>query len=285
MAANSGGYHFFEALSAGSRERAVGPLFVQQSGSLGRMMAIDPYVCWMTSTIACLFEFHGEDFISDVVCSFLMQAHMRADVEPLKEYQLAWHPLRLQLRPVLKKIVSSIWFNIVNSGVVKAEGQGSLTLLPIPPELKEVCPRGHNLESHRLAVVICQLREAQGEFITESEYVISNLTLWLIYHFKGRLRVIVSGKIVNDHVLGPEESIIEHRTQKFCTLDGPCDEIANLKVKVHRILSGNLKTIFTDRYDMQMTMEQVPRTRQKLYQPVRYPPGASGRESIRTLVR
>lgn len=121
--------------------------------------------------------------------------------------------------------------------------------------------------------------------IIESDNVISNLTLWLIYHFKGRLRVIVSGKIVYDQVLGPEESIVEHRTQKFCIVDGPCNEASNPKVKAYSTISGCLKKIFTGSYDTQMTMEHSPRTRQKLYQPVRYPPGAAGKESIRALVR
>ncbi|KAH7377498.1 hypothetical protein BKA64DRAFT_648977 [Cadophora sp. MPI-SDFR-AT-0126] len=284
--ANSHGHHFYEAVMAGTTERAVGPLFVQPSGSLGRMMARDPFLCWMTSTIACLFEFHGEDFISDVLCSFIIQAQMEKDGKPLKEYQLAWHPLRLQLKPVLQKIISSIWFNIVNSGVVKAGGgKGSPTSLPTPPELEEVCPRGHNLESHRLGIILSKLREIHGEAIVESDNIISNLTLWLIYHFKGRLRVIVSGKIVYDQVLGPEDSIIEHRAHKFCGIDGPCDKTSNAKVKVYSSISGSLKKIFTGKYDTQMTMEQSPRTRQKLYQPIRYPPGASGKESMRTLVR
>lgn len=162
-------------------------------------MTDDPFLCWMTSTTARLFEFQGEDFISDVLCSFIMQAHNNGG-KALKEYQLAWHPLRIQLKPVLQKIISSMWFNAVNSGVVKRNQQGSLTSLPLPTELKEVCPRGHNMESHRLGTILCQLRETQGEVIIESDNVITNLTLCLIYQFKGRVRDVVSGKIVYDKV-------------------------------------------------------------------------------------
>lgn len=282
--ANSRGNDFYKAVMSGTRQRAVGPLFAQPSGSLGRIMTDDPLLCWMTSTTACLFEFHGEDFISDVLCSFIMQAHNNGG-KTLKEYQLAWHPLRLQLKPVLQKIVSSMWFDVVNSGVVKRNQQGSLTSLPLPTELKEVCPRGHNMESHRLGAILCQLRAAQGEVIIESDNIITNLTLWLIYHFKGRLRVVVSSKIVYDEVLGPEECLIEHRTKKFCSIDGPCEEFSNAKVKIVFCISGDIQKILSGTYDTQMTMEQTPRVRQKLYQPLRYPPGASGKESIRVLVR
>jgi hypothetical protein len=213
-----------------------------------------------------------------------MQAHNDGE-KTLKEYQLAWHPLRLQLKPVLQKIVSSMWFNVVNSGVVNRNQQGSLTSLPLPNALKEVCPRGHNMESHRLGVILCQLREIQGEVIIESDNIVTNLTLWLIYHFKGRLRVVVSGKIVYDEVLGPEESLIEHRTKTFCSIDGPCENVSSSKVKILFCISGDVRKIFSGTYDTQMTIEQIPRVRQKLYQPVRYPPGAAGKESIRVLAR
>lgn len=204
-------------------------------------MAKDPYLCWMTSTIACLFEFHGEDFISDVLCSFIMQAHMSKDGKALREFRLAWHPLRLQLKLVLDRIVSSIWYNVVNSGVVTTGEQGSSTSLPLPPEIKAICPRGHNLESYKLGVILSQLQTIQQEAIIESQNVISNLTLWLVYHFKGRLRVVVSGKIVYDQVLGPAEKTIEDRTQKFCSNSGPCDsDNAELKVRVYSVIAGKL---------------------------------------------
>jgi hypothetical protein len=77
--ANAQGHRFYDTVVARTQTHAPGPLFVQQSGSLVRMMARDPYLCWVTSTIASLFEFQREDFISDVLCSFLMQAHLFAD--------------------------------------------------------------------------------------------------------------------------------------------------------------------------------------------------------------
>jgi hypothetical protein len=285
---NSHGQQFYDAVLSGTQERSVGPLFVQPSGALGRLMANDPFLCWMTSTIACLFEFHSENFISDVLCSFIMQANIpKDDGKPMTEYQLAWHPVRLQLKPVLDKIVSSIWFNIVNSGVVKSGQSGSDVSLPLPLELKEVCPRGHNIESHTLGLVLNQLRTPRPQVIVDSDHVITNLALWLIYHFNGRLRVTVSSKIVFDKVLGPEKSLIELRAHKFCSPSGPCDSAASVPTfKIYSMVTGRLDEFLSGKYDTQMTLEQSPRVRQRLYQPqVRAPSGSAGRDSIKVLVR
>lgn len=286
--ANSKGDRFYQAVVAGSRERArgaVGPLFAQSSGALGRLMANDPYLCWITSTIACLFEFHSENFVCDVLCSFIMSAHLSKNGETVKEYHLAWDPMRLQLKPVLEKMVSSIWFNVVNSGVVRPGQQGSTESLPLPQELKDVCPRGHNIESHTLGIVLNQLRTPRPEVIIESDHILSNLTLWLIYHFNGRLRVTVSSRIVYDEVLGRDDSTIELRVREFCNASRPCDSESVPFFRIYITVAGRLERLFSGKYDTQMTLEQSPRVRQKLYQPIRYPSGVVGKESIKPLAR
>ena len=287
--ANSKGNQFYQAVVTGSRvraHRAVGPLFAQPSGALGRLMANDPHLCWITSTIACLFEFHGENFICDVLCSFIMSAHLSKNGEPVREHQLAWDPMRLQLKLVLEKMVSSIWFNVVNSGVVRSGELGSTESLPLPQALKDVCPRGHNIESHTLGVVLNQLRTPRPEVIIESDHILSNLTLWLIYHFNGRLRVIVSSRIVYDEVLGRDGCTIELRVRNFCGASRPCDSGKSVPFfRIYLTVAGRPEGLFSGKYDTQMTLEQSPRVRQKLYQPVKYPLGSAGKESMKTLAR
>ena len=214
--ANAQGHEFFQAVSARKiPQRAVGHIFAQPSGSLGRLMANDPYLCWMISSIACLFEFHGEDFISNMLCAFIMQAHLSRD-DNVTESQLVWHPLRLQLKPVIDKIVSSVWLNVVNSGVVHTNQNGSLSALPLPAKIKEVCPNGHHLEWHKLSIVLSRLRNVEDETIIQSKHIVFNLTIWLLYHFRGCFRVIVSGKTVYDEMLGQDGSTIEYRVGQFC---------------------------------------------------------------------
>ena len=284
---NLRGNQFYDAVLTGTRERTVGSLFTQPSGALGRHMVNDPYSCWMTSTIACLFEFHSENFISDVLCSFIMQAHLSEDGKPVTEYQLAWHPVRLRLKPVLEKIVSSIWYNVVNSGIIKSGQLGSNESLPLPRELKEVCPRGHNIESHTLGLVFSQLRKPRPQVIIESDHVISNLALWLIYHFNGHLRVTVSSKIIFDETLGLDKTQIELRTRKFCSASGPCESETSVpSFKIYFMVAGHLEELLNGKYDTKMTLEQNPRVRQRLYQPqIRPPSGSAGRESMKVLTR
>jgi hypothetical protein len=207
--ANSRGHEFLKTVNAGTRQHAVGHIFSQPSGSLGRLMARDPYLCWMISTIACLFEFHGEDYISNMLCAFIMQTHLSQGDEALNESQLTWHPLRLQLKPVIDKIVSSVWLNVVNSGVVQSSRTGCLAALSLPAKIKDVCPRGHHLEWHKLGMVLSRLRNLEEETIIQSKHIVFNLTIWLLYHFKGQLRVVVSGSIVYNEVLGQDGGTIE----------------------------------------------------------------------------
>jgi len=107
------------------------------------MMTKYPYLYWMRSAIAYLFEFHGEDFISDTLCAFLIQSHASSIGQALIEQQLAWHPFRLQLMPVINKLVSSIWYNFVNSCVLRPSQGCSLSSMPLPPEIATVCLRVH----------------------------------------------------------------------------------------------------------------------------------------------
>jgi hypothetical protein len=284
--ANSRGQEFFQAVNTGMRRRAVGHIFAQPSGSLGRLMASDPYLCWMISTIACLFEFHGEDFASNVLCAFIMQAHLSQGDKALTESQLAWHPLRLQLKPVIDKIVSSVWFNVVNSGVVQSSQLGGLSALSLPVKIKDVCPKGHYLEWHKLGMVLSRLRHIEDETIIQSKHIVFNLTIWLLYHFRGRLRVVVSGNVVYNEVLGQDGSTIEYRVSQFCEGDASCDsEKEKSSLKIFSGKPGNLKELFCGQYDSQMASYGTPQVRHKLYQSAKYPHGASGKDSIRILVR
>ncbi|OAP53697.1 hypothetical protein AYL99_12137 [Fonsecaea erecta] len=247
--ANQQGHKFYEAVISGMHtpKRAAGYLFTQSSGSLGRLMAQDPYLRWMTSTITCLFEFHDENFISDVLCAFIMQSHLGKRIITVHEYK--WDALYLQLKPVLDKIVSSIWFNIVNSGVIQPDCAG-------------------------LAII-------------ESKHLICNLIVWLIFHFKGHLRIVVSGKIIYDQVLGAEDSEIEHRVEIFCPNIGTCespDKMTFSNVNIFMAKASGLESLYEGRYDTPWTFKQAPRVRQRLYQPAKYPPGTAGRESIRVNV-
>lgn len=92
------------------------PFFLQQAGSLGRYMCNDHHLSWMVSTIACLFHFHDQDFVSKAVVEILLPGHTFAEetwtpVEKANDYIV-----RRQLTAVVPQTASSVWLNVVNSG-------------------------------------------------------------------------------------------------------------------------------------------------------------------------
>jgi hypothetical protein len=261
---NDCGKGFFDMVLSSSQLRAVGPLFAQPHGSLGRYIARDVHLRWMTSTISCLFEYHSEGFVSDAVCAFIMQSSLASGQKVLSEYQLGHHPMRLEMKPVIDKIVSSIWINVVNSLGIEQTSSG---ILRLPKELENVCPRGHHLESHTLGLAMSKLSDGPAQVMIESDHLLANLALWLVLHFHGKLRVVVSGATLYEKALGEEENQIELRIKRFCNPDGECkSNTMNQIFKMYTVVGSKLDAqIMSGVYDTQMTMEAAPRVRQPLY--------------------
>jgi hypothetical protein len=272
---------FYEAVTTQKPKVAVVPLWAQPSGALGRLVARDPFQRWITSTISCLFRYHDQGFIKDVICALIMQSRSaRSKGRQLSEYQLAWHPDTLRLGDILGKIVESNWLHIANCGII-----GSPIECPeLPEELSFACPRGHNIESHRLGLILSRLCDPPTEVIFQSELLLTNLTLWLLWHFSGRLRVVVSGRIVYDKELGEERCTVELRVAKFCDKDGTCNSIKTVPTfEMLGNVAGNIKKLFGGKYDSQQTVMSKPRARQRLYHShFHYPAGSQNSIKIQT---
>ncbi|EWY89710.1 hypothetical protein FOYG_10511 [Fusarium oxysporum NRRL 32931] len=173
-------------------------------GALERLIAGDPFQRWLTSIICCLFRYHDERFIKMTVSSLIILAS-RPGQKLLTEYELAYHPEMLQLEEIVSKVIDSNWLHIANSGII-----GSDTECPrLPTELKWACKRGHNIASYKLAVVLSKLCNPPREIILDSELLLTNLTLWLTWHFSGQLRVVISGSVVYDRTLGQADSTVD----------------------------------------------------------------------------
>ena len=65
---NKDGLASFEAVVT-AKPQQIGKLIVQPSGSLGRLMARDPELDWMVSTVISLFQYHNENFVTDTRAS------------------------------------------------------------------------------------------------------------------------------------------------------------------------------------------------------------------------
>ncbi|KAH6970188.1 hypothetical protein DER45DRAFT_551552 [Fusarium avenaceum] len=276
---------FFDAVTDRKPRPSVVPLWAQPSGALGRLVAGDPFQRWLTSTICCFLRYHDERFIKLAVSSLIILAS-RPGKKPLTEYELAYHPEMLRLEEIVSKVIHSNWTHIANSGLI-----GSDTECPrLPTELKWACNRGHNIASHKLAVILSKLCNPPKETIFESELLLTNLTLWLTWHFSGRLRVVVSGSIVYDRVLGEAESTVELRVAKFCTMnengEGCCSYEHNQTPNFQMLenVAGDLRSLFTGEYDNRQTLGSEPRVRTKLYHsPFKYPHGIQRKIGIQTL--
>ncbi|KAI1095516.1 hypothetical protein F5B19DRAFT_306967 [Rostrohypoxylon terebratum] len=280
---------FCQAVLTNSPPKHITLFIVQSLGSLGRLMVNDPHLRWLTSTVAGLFQYHSEQFISDTICTFIFQARRPDEKEPLSKRQLDFNADRVKMQPVLDKIISSIWFYIVNSGTIKS---GIDDLLPLPEMLNKVCVKGHHLQSHELGTVLAQLQRCEGELLIESEHLIKNLTSWLIYHFIGHIRVVVGGNILYSQDTGEsyDERRIEIRARNTCPSDGRCATGADStthELNIYTLVAGNLHYLFRLGYADSLKMtETEPRVRSKLYQTsINYPSLTAGRGSTKNLTR
>lgn len=133
---NSDSQNFLAQVRSGISKSAVLPLRVQPSGSLGRLLLDDPFLCWIVTTTSCLFQSHGEKYVTGAIAGFIL---CKRAGRVLTDRELAWHPDQILVQPVLEKIVSSVWLNVVNSGNKD---------MPIKEEVLQICPRGHYLDSY-----------------------------------------------------------------------------------------------------------------------------------------
>ena len=212
---NQMGLEFCAKVRKDSVENPIPHIFLVQSGSLGRIMARDTWLCWIISTVTSLYQFYGsEDGITNILCDFI--DHRNDTQEELlangKSSSIPW-PERMQIESVVKKIVSSVWLNVVNAGH---------QVIGLPEELSRICPFGHCLTSEKLGSAMSTIQNGGSRMIVCSERFFADITLWLILHLDGVLRVVVSGSIVYEKRLGPASRDIEIRVSQFCSSAGDC---------------------------------------------------------------
>ena len=264
--ANEKGNKLFDEMNQGLIGlSSMMPLLLKQSGSVARYLARDPDLCWIISTATSLFQFHPEHHVSDAICSMIMLAQRDSEGRSTPNLNEPHHPARIQVKSVVGKLVSSIWFNVVNSGN---------STLPLPQELVKVCPRGHYLTRVHFAKAALELAQNDSQMILQSQHLLRNITLWLYLHFDGLLRVIVSGKIIFEETLGQTGKSVELRITSFCDDIGTCNYELGEEHPEYQILkniSGHLPEVLLSsyRYNNQAgeTVRPEPRVRQKLYHP------------------
>ncbi|KAH7325753.1 hypothetical protein B0I35DRAFT_118041 [Stachybotrys elegans] len=269
--ANKHGQQFFDKVIRGLDTMSVGPLFLQQSGSLGRLMAGDPHLSWVVSTVACLFQHHRDDRIVTEMLTALIMESRRPDphhgnFSPLDS--AIYSPEHTRLRAVVRKIVSSVWYNVVNVGC---------DTIPLPQELLELCPRGHYLEPGDFGIVTNIIyAHCPSKAILRTDHLLRDVLLWLLLHYDGTVIVNAGGRIVYNATLGNPDRELEVRVASLCPGDGNCGLVERESYEILRHISGNFEELLSGFSFSQFTdLPPQPGIRQKLYDIPRPYPGDS----------
>ncbi|KAF2244757.1 hypothetical protein BU26DRAFT_522528 [Trematosphaeria pertusa] len=233
------------------------------SGSLGRFLVLDHSLRWITSTITSFYQFHDEKFIAYAMTALIVRIYdEREGNRPTPRSNFWSDPTYLRMMPVVKKITSSIWLNIVNS---KKES------LPLPDKLRRICPVGHHLDSEDLVEALARLKNPRRgpHVIITSRYMLGNLSLWLLYHFSGLFRVVVGGEIVYETRQGHEEQEIELRVGVRCGDNSQCannnDRDERRQFEMAENIAGHWHEFFVGSSKPSPTLGSASRARRALY--------------------
>jgi hypothetical protein len=266
--ANESGQKFFDQIISGLDTRSVGPLFLQQSGSLGRLMAGDPNLSWIVSTVACLFQHHRDDrVVTEKLTAYIMenQRSRGQDQALTPRDAFTYNPEQTRLRAVVRKIVLSVWYNVVNTGC---------DTIPLPQELHSVCPKGHYLDPVDFGIVINTIHaQCPSKAILRTNHLLRDVLLWLLLHYDGTIVVNVSGQIVYKASFGNPHRELEVHVASACPENDDCTTAGRESYKILRHISGSFEE-FLSGYSFPESSDQPqrPGVRQKLYDiPRSYP--------------
>jgi hypothetical protein len=257
---NRNGQKFFDAIIEGIDAMPVGPLFLQQSGSLGRLMAGDPNLSWMISTVACLFQHHRDDrVVTDILTAFILKAHQPlTQGQPLSAVDsFIYNTEQTRLKAVVRKIVSSVWFNVVNVGC---------DTITLPQELLSVCEKGHYLDAEDFSIVtntICSLPPSKA--ILRTDHLLRDVLLWFLLHYDGILVVTVAGQVVYKSDMGNPTRELEVHVASACHQDDDCHGSGAETYKILHNISGSFEHFLSGHSFPSSEERPRPGIRQKLY--------------------
>ncbi|KAL8701783.1 MAG: hypothetical protein Q9201_004731 [Fulgogasparrea decipioides] len=141
------------------------PLNVVLSGSLGRIMAQDPELCYVVSTCAALAPLYGASDVTDIICTLMLNKRDSSD-KPDMGY--GYDVRRMPITAVMSKIIESVFLNVVNAGH---------KMDSIPEELCHL--HIHLLDHTTFAAIIADLQHRKGDVLIVSRCFLGDLAAWL----------------------------------------------------------------------------------------------------------
>lgn len=263
---NRNGKLFRDEVRTKPAVRPLLPLFLQHSGSLGRLLVFDEALCWIVSTTGCLLNYHPEVWVTETITTVIAQSKPESHSPRKPPLEVG----KIQIRSIIKKIVSSVWYNIVNTGT---ETMG------LPDALANICTVGHHLPPELMGRVIAALQPHGSHMIIRSPLLYQNLALWLLLHFHGLFLVTVSGKIVYQEDLGhtsTQRNELELRIASFCQSSTGrteqhrrvCSSPQHDHIEVLGNVAGKFESFLNKKVPHPGVLPQTDgQTRQELYNP------------------
>ena len=247
----------FDDIRSGIDLSETASFLPRSSGLLANLMVDDPNLCWMVSTVACLFQFHDIYDVTECVNNFILAAQPPDDRiwDEVHECSL-YNPRTVHLRRIVGKLMASIWFNIVNSKCITIE---------LPEQLKAVCHEGHNLKGSKFARLLNSLRGDRQKIMITSDHLLRNITLWILLHFDGRLVVVMGGNITYYRNLGNSHREIELRVRIHCSDPTACRE-ESMQYELFEDIAGDMESFLTGSYTSHSDYPERPMVRRKLYE-------------------
>ncbi|EWG35852.1 hypothetical protein FVEG_00053 [Fusarium verticillioides 7600] len=280
--ANQTGQQFFDKIIQGLDTLPVRPLFLQHSGSLGRLMAGDPNLSWIVSTVACLFQHHRDDMlVTETVTACIMESHRLRGQEHdiVTRDAFMYDPEHTRVRAVVRKIVSSVWYNVVNVGC---------DTVPLPDELLAVCSRGHYLDPADFGIVVNTIyARCPSKAILRTTHLLRDVMLWLLLHYDGAIVVNVGGHIVYRADFGNPLRELEVNVASPCPDQGHCSGGHQASYQILRNVSGRFEDFLTGYFYSDHDSLPQPGIRQQLYEIPRLYPRASPmwNEGVRIVIK
>ncbi|KAI9711791.1 MAG: hypothetical protein M1820_001936 [Bogoriella megaspora] len=262
IVANEDGYKLLHKVVRGVESKPVGPLFLRQSGSLGRLMANDPNLSWLISTVACLFQFHRDDrYITHTLTSFVIHSdalrHSNGDRVDSMNF-MVHSPEHVQITPVVAKLVSSVWFNVVNAGY---------DTVPLPEELTSICSKGHYLDAEDFSLIARTLSfECKSKAILRADHLFRDLMIWLLLHYDGLLVVTLGSNIIYQKHFGNPARELEISVRSSCDDGESCNDTHSEPYEILQNIAGTFEHFLSGRSFSSSDIPPQPGIRQPLYE-------------------
>lgn len=183
----------------------------------------------MVSTVAALTKFHKPEFATDALCSMILdrRGHERS-------VSLRYNVQRSPVKAVISKIVDSIYLNVVNAG----HDLGGL-----PVELGHLHP--HLLDDLTFAGIVMGIERSEQDVVIRSDRFLSDLTLWLLLHFHGRIVVSVDKTVLFEKLLGPSSRTARIMIKALCLEDAMSCMMLDAPVEAFVSVGDELCTFLT----------------------------------------